>query len=114
MGLEQEVPRVQVGTSVVIPVVVLFVHPSDDGVRGRIGSRGETSSAASSGMVGCGHAGNDAAMEVAMSPVTSLEISGHYHEGRSEGGCSFPRMFVFFYTSLIVPLVSFSHWSLLR
>src|SRR5258705_4170359 len=80
-SLEYEVSRMQIRTHVVVPGIIIFVHTGDDGVGGRIGSWGETSRATSSRVVSCRRAGDDTAVEVAMGPVASLEVSWHGDDG---------------------------------
>src|SRR5258705_2207346 len=50
-GLKHEISRVEISTRIVVPVVVVFVHPGNNRVRGRIGSRGKTSSTTSTRVV---------------------------------------------------------------
>ncbi len=76
-SLKQEVSRVKIRTHIVVPVVVVLVHPGNNRVRRRIGSRGETSSTAGTRMVGGRHASNHTAVKVAVGPVASLEVSWH-------------------------------------
>src|SRR5258705_3829273 len=71
----------EVGTRVMVPTVVFLVHSGDDSIRGGIRCWGKASSAASTRVVGGRHTGDHTAMEIAVSPVASLEISWHGKEG---------------------------------
>src|SRR5258705_5311579 len=105
--LEDEVARVKVGPSIMIPLVIISVHSSNDGIGGGIRNGGEASGTTSPRMINVGHPRNHVAMKVAVCPVSSLEVSGHGDKGGKLGMMSFPLGIRFFYNPLIVPLVSF-------
>src|SRR5258705_9474370 len=97
-----------------IPVVVIRVHSGNNGVGGGIRSGGKTSSPTSTRVIGGRHTSNHPAVEVAVGPVASLEVSRHGEDGvRRLSMRSLPQGVVSFIRPSSFHSSLLSHWFLL-